>query len=116
MSIYLITLPKNPENLSKDLSFEALNLMKRNNIVIYRGDHIIDGFMKHISRDADCYDMHYLSDTQLTQIMQAADNIGKNVLFLSQPSESQYLSLKIRCLKQYETPYHNMDEQQLIAA
>ncbi|MCH9845817.1 MAG: hypothetical protein K0U39_09960 [Alphaproteobacteria bacterium] len=112
MSIYLITLPKNPN----DLSFDALTLMRRDNIVIYRGSHMNDDMMGVLSRNADFYDMYYLSDKQITKIMHTADDIGKDVLFLSQPSESKYLSLKIRCLKQYETPYHNMDEQELVAA
>ncbi|MCH9852326.1 MAG: hypothetical protein K0U45_02365 [Alphaproteobacteria bacterium] len=112
MSIYLITLPEQPS----DLSFDALKIMKRDNIVIYRGSHITDDMMVHLSRNADFYDMHYLSDKQITQIMHTADEIGKNVLFLSQPTESKYFSLKIRCLKQYETPYYNLDEQQELVA
>ncbi len=112
MSIYLLTLPKS----TNDLSFDALKIMRRDNIVLYRGSHLTDDMMGHLSRNADFYDMHYLSDKQLMKIMETADEIGKDVLFLSQPSESKYLSLKIRCLKNYKTPYHNMDEQELVAA
>ena len=112
MSIYLLTLPEKPSYLS----FDALTLMRRDNIVFYRGSHLTDDMMGHLSRNADFYDMHYLSDKQITQILQTANEIGKNVLVLSQPNESKYLALKIRCLKHYKTPYQNMDEQHLVAA